>query len=65
MAQATGSAKSTTASAAPSAVIREMTSSFARSLADENPSLIRQSLDRLRTYIGDSVDSDENISKAF
>ncbi|CAF1688171.1 unnamed protein product, partial [Adineta ricciae] len=28
-------------------------------------SLIRQSLDRLRTYIGDSVDSDENISKAF
>ena len=65
MAQAARSAKSTTASPASNAVIREMSSSFAESLTNKNSSLIKESLDGLRKYIGDPIDTDENIFKRF
>ncbi|CAF3432646.1 unnamed protein product [Rotaria socialis] len=64
MAQAASSTASLSASAAPSPTIREMSSSFARSL-NENSSLIRQSLERLRNFSGNPIDDDANIIKAF
>ncbi|CAF0790029.1 unnamed protein product [Adineta steineri] len=66
MAKATSSAKSPQTTAVVSnPVIREMSSSFARSLADPNSSLIQRSLDRLRNHLGNPIDDDESIFNEF